>query len=110
MVEESKFPMVFNKCPICGCPDRICQLAYNEEVKKGRAQESLASDVGRIMTPLNSPSKAILFVNVLVKHYDDCAKCGMRYCIKAEVVQGKIGMIPQQQKGFGFPQGDPKWG
>lgn len=88
--KESRFPIIIEKCPNCGSKERITQLAYDEEVEKGRAQPALASDANRIATPLTEPAKAVLTVNTLVKYYDDCARCGTRYCVKVEIVQARI--------------------
>ena len=93
MAEKSSFPLEFKKCPICGCPDTITRLAYKEEVvDKGRGSEAFMSPE-KLMTPLVDPLKATLVLPVLVEHRDSCAKCGFRYCVKAEIVQGKIGAV-----------------
>lgn len=108
---EAKFPMEFNKCPICGCPDTISRLAYKQEVvDKGKGPEAFASSEKRPI-PLIDPQKATLSVPVLLEHYDTCARCGMRYCTKAEVITMGVGAFQQPgMKGFGFPQGDPRFG
>lgn len=108
MAEEFKFPKYFEKCPICGCPDTTCRLAYKQEVvEKKRGPDAFASSEKR-PTPLIDPRKATLVTPVLVEHFDTCAKCGLRYCTKAEITQGKIGTIPGM-KGQGFQQGDPRF-
>ena len=89
---ESRFPIVFEKCPICGCGDTTCRLAYQEEVvDKGKGPEAFASSEKRL-TPLVDVRSAMLTVPTLVEHYDNCAGCGFRYCTKAEIVNAGISM------------------
>lgn len=106
---KSKFPMEFNKCPICGCLDTTCRLAYKQEVvDKGKGPEAFASSEKRPV-PLLDPRSAMLSVPALLEHYDTCARCGMRYCTKAEIVPMTIGVGQQPgMKPFNFPQGDPR--
>lgn len=107
---EAKFPMEFNECPICHCPDTVCRLAYKQEiVDKGRGPDVFASSLKQGI-PLIDPRTATLVLPVLLEHYDTCAKCGLRYCTKAEITTGKIGMSPPGGtggKGFGFPPVKP---
>lgn len=124
---EAKFPMEFNECPICSrrglnffkwlwhkllrkpyYTDTVCRLAYKQEiVDKGRGQDVFASSEKRAV-PLADPRTATLVLPVLLEHYDTCAKCGFRYCTKAEITTGKIGMSPPGGTGAkGFGPGKP---
>jgi len=104
---EKKFSIEFKQCPLCGCPDTTCRLAYKEEVvDKGKGPDAFASTEKKA-TPLIDPRKATLTLPVLVESYDNCAKCGFRYCTKSEVVDGKIGGMVPPGRGFGSPQGFP---
>jgi len=103
------FPIEFNKCPICGCPDTVCRLAYKQEiVDKGRGPEAFASSEKRPV-PLMDPRSAALAIPMLIEHLDTCARCGLRYCTKAEIAIGKVGMMPpgmgQPPGGFPFGKG-----
>ncbi len=89
-----QWPKEFNQCPICGCPDTVCRLAYQQEVvDKGKGPDVFASSERRGV-PLTDPKTAALTVPTLVEHFDTCAKCGLRYCTKAEIQQAQIKIIP----------------
>jgi len=91
---NKEFPLLFPKCPNCGCTETTAQLAYDSEVvAKDRGPAAFASSEKRAV-PLTDPMKAALVLPVLVEHYDTCANCGLRRCTKAEITQGKIGMAP----------------
>lgn len=104
MAEKSRFPIIFEKCPNCGCTETTCRLAYKEEVvDKGKGPEAFASSEKRPI-PLLDPRSSVLTVPTLVEHYDACAKCGLRYCTKAEIVNAGIRMQPPQPgKADSFP-------
>ena len=77
------FPIEFVKCPSCGCKDTVCRLACADEpsIPKGTfaSLEKLAvpiQDLNKITTPT---------VKSILVHYDVCAKCGTRYCTRAEI-------------------------
>ena len=94
MTEESRFPIEFKECPNCGCTDTVCRLAYKEEVvDKGKGPDVFASAEKKPM-PLISPQIAVFTAPILVEHFDTCARCGLRYCTKAEIAQGKIEIRP----------------
>ena len=97
-----EFPIEFPKCPSCGCKDTICRLACADEpsIPKGTfvSLEKLATpiqDLNRITTPT---------VKAIISHFDICAKCGLRYCTKAETTSLPVNIqhrSGQAIKGFG---------
>jgi len=108
-VTESKFPMEFKQCPICGCEETIARIGFKDEpTLKGTA--SLETKI----TPLFNPTAiSILSIPCLIRRYDDCAKCGITYCTKvdkqampADVVFKLLGLQPiTGQKPFIPPGG-----
>ena len=110
---KSRFPIVFEKCPHCGCEETITQLAWAEEAEKGRVNKDTIVAAEHLNIPLIDPKKPpILSAGILLLHVDWCAnpECGMRRLTKAEVVTGQIGMGPgpgQQPRGPGglIPRG-----
>lgn len=111
MSEQSRFPIIIEKCPNCGSTERMVQLFYDEEVAKGKVKPARAADVGIIVTPLFQPTMAVLTVPTLLKRYDDCARCGARYCVEATIVQAPI--QTQHRSGSvirGAPGNDPRFG
>lgn len=86
-MEELKLPITFPSCPNCGCGKKISSLA----VQGGQKGDIPAfSFLKRDPLPLEDPRKAVLTVRTLVTYYDICAKCGMEYCTKAEIVNVEI--------------------
>ena len=105
MLEETSFPIVFERCPVCKNPDTVARLAFKERiVDKGKGQEQFAS-AEKVAVPLTDPRTVALSVDVLVFHYDVCVGCGTRYCTKAEITTGNIKFEPQlgQPGRSGFP-------
>lgn len=109
MQQQITFPIEFSKCPVCGCPDTVCRLAVKEEIENGRFSEGQFVSLEKVATPLIDPKHPpAISAQLLLCHYDCCAKCGTRYCTRAEKVTGVVGMKPGQgqgPKGFGFHQG-----
>ena len=96
--KESKFPMTFNRCPSCRCAQTITQLAWAEEAEKGKVVKDTPVAAEHKMIPLMDQKKPpLLTVGLLSLQTDYCAKCGLSYCTKAEVVIGQVG--------FGKPPG-----
>ena len=90
MTEEIQFPIEFKECPLCHCPDTVCRSAYKQAVvDKGKGPDVFASSEKKTV-PLTNPMGAVLTVPTLVEHIDSCARCGHRYCTKAEIVEAQI--------------------
>ncbi len=100
---ESRFPIVFEKCPHCGSTETVTKLAWDEEAEKGRVNLDTPVAAEHIQTPLIDPKKPVgVSAGILVLHIDWCAnpECGGRRLTKAEVLQGAVGMGPAPgQKG-----------
>jgi len=89
------FSITFDKCPICKSKGTVGELALKDENLPEGTFISLEKvvtpvhDVGRITTPM---------IKCLVIHYDICAKCGMRYCTRVEMINAPVsykGGMPQ---------------
>lgn len=117
--QESRFPLEFKQCHDCGCPDTVSRLAWLEECRKGKISEEskdLFTSLERILMPLIDPKRGVgLTATILIAYYDVCAKCGRRYCTKAETQTGPVQVQPVKAprfptKPFGeFPhQGPPR--
>ena len=74
-------PIGFTECPICHSKDTVARLACADEssIPKG----SFVS-LEHVITPIETPSKYLGYVKVIVCHYDVCANCGHRYCTLVE--------------------------
>ena len=100
----SKFPIEFKECPHCHYNKTLTKLAWEEEVAEGRVGET-SKDMfvacRREGVPLIDPKRGIaLSAHILTLAYDRCAKCGLEYCTKAEIVTAPVQM--------GRPPGDGK--
>jgi len=77
------FPIEFPKCPSCGSKDTICRQACADEpsIPKGTFVS-----LEKLVTPIQDPIKLTTpTVKAILSHFDICAKCGTRYCTKAEI-------------------------
>lgn len=93
MAEQSRFPIVFEKCPICGSKETLTRLAWDEEAEKGRVNKDTSVAAEHIATPLIDPKKPpVLSASILFQHFDTCANCGTRYCTKADIGTGPVTM------------------
>lgn len=103
MPKKVEFPILFEKCPSCGCKDTVTRLAYKQEVvDKDKGPDTFASFEKRPV-PLIAPT---LMATLLVKHFDTCAGCGLYYCTKAEIVIAPVTAKKMpDMKQFGFQQG-----
>lgn len=107
MEKEIKFPMEFNKCPICGCPDTVCQIATEELKEKGKILRGAFVSLEKVIVPLEQPH-LVATVSLLVCHYDVCAECGTRYCTRVDRTTGMAQPIMGPGKGpppFPFSKG-----
>jgi hypothetical protein len=78
-----ELPIVFDKCPVCGEHDTVCQIACKDEpsVPKGSHVS-----IDKLVTPIQDPNAITLpTCKCIITHWDVCASCGTRYCTKAEV-------------------------
>lgn len=105
---ESRFPIVFDKCPLCGCTETLTRLAWDEEAEKGRVNKDTPVAAEHIATPLIDPMRPPkLSASFLLQHFDTCAGCGMSYCKKAEIGTGPVTMkqMPPGMQGPSMPPG-----
>jgi len=94
-----EFPIEFNECPICHCQETVCREACADE-------PSVPNDVfvslEKVFTPIQQPGQLLgLLVKGIMTHFDICAKCGTRYCTKAEIVS--MPLTVQQASGQNKP-------
>jgi len=77
------FPIEFPRCPVCHCADTVCRLACTDEpsIPKGTFVS-----LDKVFTPIQDLNKITTpTVKGLLTHFDICARCGTRYCTKAEI-------------------------
>lgn len=110
MPEESKIIMSVDKCWVCGCRDTVCRLGAAEEQEKGILPKDTFLSLEKMVTPLFNPqSPPIAGAKGIMCHYDVCAKCGHRYCTRAEKIPVNI-KFGMPGKGNLGGLGDPRFG
>ena len=77
-----EFPIDFKECPNCGKEGTLSLQALDDEPVKPlnpiamlEKEVTPIQDFLRISTPNTK---------VLLKYYDICASCGLKYCVRAE--------------------------
>lgn len=95
----SKFPLEFNECPNCGGSERVVELAMQEVEKgKGVKRENPFVSMEKVGIPLTNPLKIVgVTVPILLCHFDICASCGLRRCVKAEIIDAPMKFAAPQQ-------------
>ena len=89
-VREYVLPLDFKKCPICGCTVTVSSLAIEPLKVSGKVKREVFVHCRTDAVPLYEPTLAIGSVPTLIRHFDTCARCGMEYCTRAEVVDAPI--------------------
>lgn len=104
---EPKILVDFPNCPKCGSSDRVSVMATlatadKTGVNPGDMGFSSLGKVGHFLIP---PEKAIgVTVPMLVIYEDICGGCGLKRCVRAEIIDAPITMAaPKQGPGGGFP-------
>lgn len=78
-----EFPVTFDKCPVCGERDTVTRQACKNEPS---VPKDTFISMDKVVTPIQDPNKISLpQVKCLLTHYDICARCGTRYCTRAEI-------------------------
>lgn len=100
---ESQFPMSFDKCPNCGCTETVTQIAWDEEVEKGRVAKDTLVAAQHLKIPLLDPVKPPIIIGgvagILFMNVDACRDCGTLYCSAATVGEGNIQAGPPPGQG-----------
>ena len=91
MSEEIQFPVDF-KCPKCGETKTLCQVACEEQIKRGNIKMGTFVSIRKEATPLVGPTSAIaLTVPAIIVHHDICI-CGFEYVTRVEKVSVPVTM------------------
>ncbi len=87
-----EFPIIFPKCPACGCPDTVARLACADDPS---VDPTAFASLEKLLVPIQDLSKLTTpTVKAFVVHYDVCAQCGTRYCTKAEIIFMPVRLAP----------------
>ena len=94
-IAEMVFPLIWKKCPLCGCKETVANAMKNEEVAKGNILDgSINAAIAQTATPIMDLREifAVRTVPVLVTLYDICLnpECGVYYPVRVEKVMQKI--------------------
>ena len=95
-METLEFPLVFEKCPVCGCPDTVGNMVAEEEKTKGKLDKALKGCKEAQQTVVVDPRKMtglIMKVPVIIWYKDVCAGCGIERYTRIE----RQDVIPQQR-------------
>ena len=100
-----EFPKEFPRCPACHYGDTVCRLACADDpsIPKGTFVSldkvfTPIQDLNRITTPT---------VKGILLHFDICARCGTRFCTKAEIISAPVTIEHRSGsaiKGLGAPR------
>ncbi len=106
-MKPMEFPLLFDKCPLCGCKKRVLESVGGEEMKKGKVgKDMIFSTTQPIALALVDPRKTVISALTLTVFRDICVDCGHEYvvCIRHKVLpwppqasqQGGMQQILQQ--------------
>lgn len=112
--ERLKFPIVHDKCPVCGWTKKVAEIMRDEEAAKGKVPKDSHMVAMRAVTPIAEFQTILLglsIVPVLTYEFDVCANpdCGIFYCVNilrqdmpTSDLQKIMGIAPQPQQPLGF--------
>lgn len=98
-----EFPIEVTECPLCHSKDTIARLGCADEpsIPKGTFVS-----LEKVATPIQQPTSMLApLLRAILCHYDVCAKCGHRYCTRAEKMNLPVTV---QQAPHNSPRFDPK--
>ncbi len=77
-----EFPKKFDKCPLCGCKERVVESIVEEEKKKGKMNKkaTFGTNIPQALA-LVDPTRTQLSVIAVLTLKDICGKCGFEYPI-----------------------------
>lgn len=79
-----EFPLIYDKCPVCGCKERVLETIANEEKKQGKLPKDLLfSSTPQIALVLAGP-QTILSAHSVLRYTDNCRRCGYEYTFRIE--------------------------
>jgi len=109
--EKLDFPIVHDKCPVCGSTKRVTEMLRDEQAAKGKVPKDSPMIALRAMTPIAELPAIMLglsMIPLLTFDFDVCANpdCGVVYCptitrqdMPASTLQQLIGMTQTKPAG-----------
>ena len=109
MGKETVLPLTFPKCPVCGHDQTVTQIACADEPS---ITPGTFVSLEKVVTPILQPSSMLApMIKALVVSFDVCAKCGTRYCTRAEKTNVPVQVQVQQGRpGGNMPPGGLPFG
>jgi len=105
--EGLKFPIVHDKCPVCGRPRSITQRVRDEEVAKGRVPKDMPVVALRAVSPITEMKTILLGLSIVpvLTHELDVCECGVVYSVNSvrqdmptSDVQKMMGIVAQPRR------------
>lgn len=91
---ESRFPMEFPTCRICGCEETVAKIAREVLREQGRLPvDAKYPNLRRVPAPLIPIKSATLTQPHCIQYFDVCAKCGFERCTRVEWQDAPIKMM-----------------
>ncbi|MHB8084366.1 MAG: hypothetical protein ACYDHZ_00875 [Dehalococcoidia bacterium] len=84
----SAFPVEIKKCPVCGSPDTMVNVAVEEAKKANKLPHDFPfGSAEKVAAALIDQRFVGAMAPAVLMHFDVCYNCGTRYCTKAEIIQ-----------------------
>lgn len=107
MTEGIEYPVVHDKCPVCGSERRVAEMHFEDLKKLGKMPTE--AKVGLQAFPLPIPQSGLITAEIPIVFMDACFDCGCVYFVSLEKVKGKLQMRqmppPGTPPGMGPPMG-----
>ena len=107
--EGLTFPIVHDKCPMCGWTKKVTETMRDEAAAAGKVPKDCHMVAMRAVTPITEIQtimRGLSIVPVLTYEFDVCANpdCGAFYCVQilrqdmpTSDLQKMMGLVPQPQ-------------
>ncbi len=94
-------PVEFTQCPICHSKETVAQIGCADEPT---IPQGTFVALTKEFTPIQQPTSMLApLIRTIVCSYDVCAKCGHRYCTRAEKMNVPVQVQPPPGKAPRFP-------
>lgn len=93
--QKEIFLRTFDRCPNCHYRETVTRQAW--EAVRGPIKETLFISGEQKITALIDPTNPATMIApvgpCLIRYFDNCARCGLEYCVRAEVKMMPLNLV-----------------
>lgn len=97
-MEEIKYPLNFDKCPVCGSERRVANEVMRGEKEKNKISPGAKAFLFNHKTVIADQRVVQLSVPAVLSFYDVCVDCGTLFCVHVDVKVAMPGPDQEPQR------------